>query len=259
LCLQVDLFLCGDDNCNVVADLITLRSVNGSPTLAFGYTRIPGTVVGLPTRYLSENAQASLQLYHSASDAATGTAAASVSWSLPTEPLWVDASPIMTPLGVIERMFASQGNNAGWKKLRMGTYLGNGICYTIISFVHPWMDAQGWDKSDDCVSTQVLMFGAHLPQAYFDWTKALYSRLKNGTVDITANVGAFAASSLHDYHAVDWLDELDSKNDNDANGNPRHSLDFGRGCNPGTHAIRLLIMLGAASALHQCLSLVRYY
>ncbi|KAG5175643.1 hypothetical protein JKP88DRAFT_337874 [Tribonema minus] len=114
---QVDLFLCSDPDCNVIADLMYITPAsdpNANATLAYGYSRLQETLLGMPVKHITER----------------------------------DAL-IATLLGL------HSGHNWDLNTIRIGNYLATAVdseqprCVTILMFVHPWMDAQGWDKLND--------------------------------------------------------------------------------------------------------------
>jgi hypothetical protein len=103
---QVDMFLCSSGDCTYVADLMYVHASGGPAkptfTLAYGYSRISGTVVGMPVKHIS-----AADLRDSVSKLDEGKVAgvadgARVSWGI-KNPQWVHANPVMLSFGACER------------------------------------------------------------------------------------------------------------------------------------------------------------
>eukprot|EP00611_Tribonema_gayanum_P014900 TRINITY_DN2643_c0_g2_i1.p1 TRINITY_DN2643_c0_g2~~TRINITY_DN2643_c0_g2_i1.p1 ORF type:complete len:618 (+),score=207.01 TRINITY_DN2643_c0_g2_i1:810-2663(+) len=100
---------------------------------------------------------------------------ATVIWTM-DDPQWVDATPVMLSYGAAVRFFGmAQGQNWNFERLRIGNYETRaGECVTIITFVHPWMDAQGWGRASACVGAamRTYVFDSYFPQANMVWPPA---------------------------------------------------------------------------------------
>ena len=216
------MFLCVDDGCNTVADLLYITSPGASlPTLAMGYVRFPFSLVGLPTRYLDSTAVPSLvplPLSAPAQKSASATRfdgadISMVQWQPKAAPLWVDAYPNMIEFSIMTRLFTI-ANNTDWSALRLGNYklAESGDCVSIVTMVHPWMDQQGWNISDDCIPTQTYIFSSYLPQAYFNWSSHVVDHY-------TREILGFTTDQSQSIMSTDWLNSIDS---------PYKELNYGR-------------------------------
>ncbi|KAG5181058.1 hypothetical protein JKP88DRAFT_279216 [Tribonema minus] len=166
---QVDLFLCSDAACTVVVDLAYIASAMtpaADATLAMGYSRFPYSLSGVSTGFLETSAAGAVVDRNSTLAPEVGSVVRQVTWELADNAAVVDASPVLMELGGLARALSAPINTA-WNGLRAGHYItSDGNCVTIISFVHPWMDEQGWDRSTNCESTQTYIFDSYLVQAY---------------------------------------------------------------------------------------------
>ena len=110
--LQVDLFLCGDGQCNTVAVLVNIESegMNDVPSLAVGYIRFPLSLVAVPARYMDSNATSRLVAHPDSYLEASGFVAKDVVWKLPSLQ-WVEANPVITPFSIWVIKCSSQASN----------------------------------------------------------------------------------------------------------------------------------------------------
>ncbi|KAG5192855.1 hypothetical protein JKP88DRAFT_260795 [Tribonema minus] len=165
---QVDLFLCGDEPCNTVADLayvVPASDPGGPATLAFGYRRLPHGLLGLPTRYVDPGDTSSVLL--AAERGAASTSARTVGWVVPS-PVWVGHYPSLIGFGTLARTLAVDGN-LDWSLVRAGNYVDSrGVCVTLFTPEHPWFDERGWGTAEDCPSTETYVFETFFPQAYLN-------------------------------------------------------------------------------------------
>lgn len=175
---QIDLFFCADAACSRVADMqhISARNDATDVTLAVGYSRIDHTMAGIPLGFVDHTQTKAYAVERTDLKDLLPSGMAQPSSSLAIQQLvyqpgatveWLDAAPTMWPVGEWSRAFHS-----GWSRLRVGTYKANNLpagqdCITIVSPVHPWMDAQGWNTSHDCgESSSVYLLHSYLPQAF---------------------------------------------------------------------------------------------
>ncbi|KAG5190650.1 hypothetical protein JKP88DRAFT_252141 [Tribonema minus] len=99
-----------------------------------------------------------------------------VTWEMADDATVVDASPILMEFGALARSLTALGNSS-WSGLRAGNYItADGACVTIVTFVHPWMDAQGWNQSADCISTRTYIFNSYLVQAYLQFPPVVLAK-----------------------------------------------------------------------------------
>ncbi|KAG5192857.1 hypothetical protein JKP88DRAFT_272172 [Tribonema minus] len=166
---QVDLFLCGDEACNTVADLVHVASTadpGAPPTLAFGYQRLPQGLLAIPTRYIGDPGNMSSVL----GPATAGTAGAGAAWSrtvgwVVDSPEWISNYPSLMPFGALVRAL-SVGGNVDWSLVPAGNYVDSrGVCVTLFTPVHPWFDDLAWGTAEDCVSTETYILETFFPQA----------------------------------------------------------------------------------------------
>ncbi|KAG5178861.1 hypothetical protein JKP88DRAFT_264464 [Tribonema minus] len=138
---QVDMFLCSDAKCKVLADLIHVMSGTtdthdaNTPTLAIGYTRLPFTLLALPTSFLDPRmtSNTSPQVSGSLYDVQK------VAWTMPEEPQWSRPPPLISDLGSLARIL-SNNKNFNWSKLRLGSYHLNGDSSTCAT---AWINLAG--------------------------------------------------------------------------------------------------------------------
>ncbi|KAG5187538.1 hypothetical protein JKP88DRAFT_307316 [Tribonema minus] len=170
---QLDLFLCGDDTCKAMADLMYITAAGDAPstpaTLTFGYSRLANTLAALPTRYLDPAALTSTLVPDAAAASPVSVPGAqlnTVVWQI-EDPEWVANYPTLLNAASLARTLAIGG--ADWDAVRAGRYRdARGVCVTVLSPVHPWFDAMGWGASDDCAPTETYVFDSYFPQAYLD-------------------------------------------------------------------------------------------
>ncbi|KAG5190017.1 hypothetical protein JKP88DRAFT_252488 [Tribonema minus] len=205
---QVDLFLCADTACSVVVDLAYVRAAAApaaTATLAMGYSRFLNTLAGVSTGFLETSAVGAVVPHDSALSPEVGSTVGQVTWELAATANMVDASPILMEFGGLARALSAP-NNTAWKGLRAGIYItADGDCVTIISFVHSWMDAQGWNRSNNCEPSYTYIFNSYLVQAYLQFptlnvSSATHDRVYGhlGGVDVTYN-GTFQTASSSKY------------------------------------------------------------
>ncbi|KAG5180139.1 hypothetical protein JKP88DRAFT_247024 [Tribonema minus] len=173
---QLDLFLCSDPSCDVVADLVHIDTPDqdSSYTLAFGYTRIPGTLMGLPGKHIKATDALTSRSIADSGKIAGLADGATVIWTM-DDPQWVDATPVMLSYGAAVRFIGmADAKNWNFERLRIGNYETRaGECVTIITFVHPWMDEQGWRRASACVgAARTYVFDSYFPQANLLWPPA---------------------------------------------------------------------------------------
>lgn len=190
---QLDLFLCSNSQCDSILDVQSVGlPVGNERVVAAGYSQISGTRIGSPMAYLNTSKLLSEQSvdYVLREDLAR---------ALPTKyqavrvveivykndnRTWLLRPPSLLRLGTFSRM-AHEGNIA-WEKLRYGTYFATNLdeCVGVITPVHHWMDAHGWDRSHRCgVVQRVFVFNNYFPQAYLDLNSKVYCTTSFNTSD----------------------------------------------------------------------------
>ncbi|KAG5183447.1 hypothetical protein JKP88DRAFT_255827, partial [Tribonema minus] len=179
---QVDMLMCSDAACTVVADLalvVPAGAPDAPPTLASGYMRLPDTLLGLPVRFLSPRAR-SVALPPAAADTLSASDSAAsppdalhlqrYAWEIPDDSVWVDAFPLVLPFDALVRMYGAVGAGAGVDAIRVGVYVdARGACVRVYWPRHPWMESMGWGVSADCAPTEAYIFDS----AYLDWETAV--------------------------------------------------------------------------------------
>ncbi|KAG5190903.1 hypothetical protein JKP88DRAFT_285522 [Tribonema minus] len=191
---DLDIFLCSDLECTVVADLIYLAHGPRYATVtpAMGYVRFDTTVIGLPMQFIQDSSTMNPVIVPIAeSDASATPSMAQVAWTF-DDPQWVEADPILVSFGAMVRMIALSGNSTEativhmvdtlsrnrmvdlFNSLRIGNYMtSDRECVSIITFKHDWMDQQGWDTSHNCISESLFIFDSYFTQANLHWPPAL--------------------------------------------------------------------------------------
>ncbi|KAG5181017.1 hypothetical protein JKP88DRAFT_246486 [Tribonema minus] len=165
---QVDLFICGDEPCNTVADLayvLPASEPDAPPTLAYGYQRLPNGLLGVPTRYVVP-AETQSVLLPSAAEAGP-RAPRTVAWAIES-PHWVGNVPSLLSFGAFARTLSIDGN-LNWGRVRAGNYVDSrGVCVTLFTPAHPWLNARGWGTTEDCESSETYIFETFFAPAYLD-------------------------------------------------------------------------------------------
>ncbi|KAG5177596.1 hypothetical protein JKP88DRAFT_248806 [Tribonema minus] len=170
---QVDLFLCSDGDCNVIADVVHVVT-EGKPngTLAMGYARFAHSLVALPAYHI--RADSVTPRVFPVAESRRGVARSKVAWALADASAeWVSANMVMMPFGALVRFLALSARSAELDLgvLRAGAYTEQqtGDCVIVISFKHPWMDAMGWGTSNcdpgDPAAAKVYVFDSYFAQA----------------------------------------------------------------------------------------------
>eukprot|EP00611_Tribonema_gayanum_P027207 TRINITY_DN6652_c0_g1_i1.p1 TRINITY_DN6652_c0_g1~~TRINITY_DN6652_c0_g1_i1.p1 ORF type:complete len:830 (+),score=211.29 TRINITY_DN6652_c0_g1_i1:107-2596(+) len=170
---QVDLFLCSDRNCNIIADIVhVVTEAKPNGTLAMGYTRFAHSLVALPVFHVRADDLTAV-LVVEATQSRLGVARSKVAWALAagtTE--WVKDNIIMMPFGGAVRFLtlSARSVNLELGVLRAGAYLEQtGDCVVVVSFKHPWMDEMGWGTSNcdpgDPSTVKVYIFDSYFSQA----------------------------------------------------------------------------------------------
>jgi hypothetical protein len=162
----VDLFLCGDDACNTVADLMFVASASDpdrTPFLGFGYQRIPHGLLAIPTRYIDPASARSVLSKDGFGNGSRSVKLNAVAWMI-DDPRPMGNSPSITRFGTLARSLAVDGN-INWDRIRVGNYLDSrGVCVTLFTPVNSWFDEQGWGTAEDCESSETYLFTSFFPQ-----------------------------------------------------------------------------------------------
>lgn len=177
---QLDLFLCGNAACQAMVDLqyVPNDTTGESPVLSMAYTKLRGSTIGLPQLYLPPDVNGSKVNYTANLMASlpddikkkeTEFKAAQVAY--PSNAPWMEASPVMVPVGTWARAMSVQG---GLDSLRVGIYKAvnmNNTCIRVIYPAHKWMEAHGWGHShQDCEGASLeglYAFHSYFPQAFW--------------------------------------------------------------------------------------------
>eukprot|EP00884_Botryococcus_braunii_P004506 jgi/Botrbrau1/14056/Bobra.182_3s0003.1 len=172
---QLDLFLCSNSECESVLDVQSVALAAGH-VLAAGYSQVAGTKLGAPRAYLNATKLLS-------KDSFDFVPREDLVRALPSKYQEVEVAEIaykndgrawlLRPPALLKLGTFSNAGNVAWEKLRYGTYFATnlGECVGVITPVHDWMNAHGWDQSHQCgKARKVFVFNTYFPQAFLNLT-----------------------------------------------------------------------------------------